>query len=419
MIHVNDINLIATLSGLGATHYRLSVDGDISLAEWHLLNENYTVQFAIPTVPGEYTVYFQLKNPYNESQIMSDIISYAPSAVVDNTDPTIPTNLVASNISLDSFTLSWTPSIDEYLDSYDVYSNGILIGNTPSTTFSISGLTANTPYTMTVIAKDLSNNLSPISEPLIVTTTSIPVEIPTLVGNVTIAQVFSPSSTVVNTQDGVSINHCFLTLYNKTEFDIDLSNARIYWKYDAYPEWHQVALSGIIKANKYFLIRGSKLTGIVEGTTILSDWDIAVPDLDCSVDWSQFVDPNPEDVLNLSDRMVQWALESNFLYIASKTGVVYLSNNEVEPSTLAVNPWLVKDTLSDYVDLVGLLGKDGENDIGETAPINGVKKSLLYNRKQESGIFQDTDNNAVDFDVVSTILGSAAEVTALIKSSRM
>lgn len=417
MIHVNDINLIATLTGLGATHYRLSVNGDISLAEWKLLNENYTVEFSIPTIPGEYTVYFQLKNPYNESQVMSDVINYTPSSEIDNTPPTKPTNLVASNVSIDSFTLTWSPSFDLHLESYDVYLNGVLFGNSVTNTINITGLNADTPYTMTIVAKDLSSNPSTTSDPLIVTTTSVPV-INTLVGNVLMAQVFSPSSTVVNVQDGVSIDNCFITLYNNSSTDLNLSNARLYWKYDAYPIWHQVNLSGTISSHKYFLIRGSKLTGVVEGTTILSDWNTAIPDLDCSVDWTQFVDPNPEDALNLSERMVQWALESNFLYVGSKTGVIYLSDVEVDPSTLPSNPWLEKANLPDYVDLVGLLGKDGENDIAETAPINGVKKSLICNRKQVSGVFQDTDNNSTDFETISTMLASSSEVTALIKSSR-
>lgn len=65
-----------------------------------------------------------------------------------------------------------------------------------------------------------------------------------------------------------------------------MSSAKLYWKYDAYPSWHKVNLSGTIKANDYFLIRGSKLTGTISGTNILVDWGTAKPDLDCSVDWS-------------------------------------------------------------------------------------------------------------------------------------
>jgi len=65
-----------------------------------------------------------------------------------------------------------------------------------------------------------------------------------------------------------------------------------------------------------------------------------------------------------------------------------------------------------------VLGKDGVNEIGETAPINGVKKSLLYNRKLVNNIYQDTDNNSVDFESVSTILTTTQDVEALIKSSR-
>ena len=153
------------------------------------------------------------------------------------------------------------------------------------------------------------------------------------------------------------------------------------------------------------------------GVNILVDWTKVVPDLNCTVDWNQFVDPNPEDTAGAETRMVEWASNNNLLFIASKTGVVYLSNNDIDISQLPSNPWINKSSLSGYVDLVGLLGSDGVNDIGETSPINGVKKSLIFNRKKVNNLYQDTDNNSVDFESVNSILSNTTNVDALIKNS--
>jgi len=288
-------------------------------------------------VEGEYTVFYQLSNPYSESQILSESLYYIPLAEIDVILPTTPEGLVASNITPTGLTLSWNPSIDAHLDSYNIYNLSELYGSTTGTSIVITGLTKETTYSFTVEAKDRSNNVSELSTPLVVTTTA-EVFINTLIGNVIIAQVFSPSSTIVNIQDGVTIDRCFITLYNKNNHAITLDEAKLYWKYDAYPVWNQVNLSGTIQPHKHFLITGSKLTGIIDGTTILTNWQTAVPDLNCTVDWSQFVDPDPTNTEGLSDRMIQWALTQNLFYLASKTGVVYLSDKAVDPLTLNTNP---------------------------------------------------------------------------------
>lgn len=410
---VNDINLKLQLDGYGATHYRISIS-DINNAEWKLLNEDYIVYFTLPNAEGDYTIYYQLKNNYNQSLVLSLQVRY--NDVVDTEPPSIPQNLVASSITETSFRLQFDESTDnESVVGYDVYFNDAFKISSTSNIITINNLIPNTEYTIKVRAKDSMNNISDFSSSIVAKT--LRSNVSTLVGNVIIAQAFSPSSTIVNVQDGTSVDHCFITLYNKSGDDISLNNAKLYWKYDAYPQWIKTDLSGTIKAKKHFLIRGSKLTGVVEGTTILSDWSIAVPDLDCSVVWNNFVDPNPEDPANHDNRMIQWAIDNNLFYLSSKTGSAYLSNTE-HVGDLPNNPWLEKTNLPDYVDLIGFLGKDYENDIAETAPINGVKKSLLYNRVLVNNQYQDTDNNSADFTPVSVMLGSPQDVSALIKSSR-
>lgn len=405
----NDIFLKIQLKGYGATHYRATV-GNIEEAEWNILNEDYIIKVTLPNQEGDYNLSYQLKNPYNVSQIITVPVRY--QEVIDLIPPSIPQNVTVSNLLDTSLTLNWDVSTDDVeVDRYDIYVNNIFFISSITNELNITGLTQNTNYSFKVNASDAQNNTSDFSE--VKTITTAPTAVSTLVGNVVISQIFSPSSTIVNVQDGTSVDHCFVTLYNKSEFNLSLNNAKLYWKYDAYPEWQMVNLSGTIEAGKYFLIRGSKLTGVVAGTTILVDWNIAVPDLDCSVVWADFIDPTPEDTAGAQARMEQWAIDNNLLYIGSKSGSVYLTDKEYI-GTLPINPWESKDTLIDYVDEVGLLGTDYTNTAYENSPISGSKKSLIWNRTNAI----DSDNNSADFTSVSVMLGTSAEVSALIKSSR-
>lgn len=89
----------------------------------------------------------------------------------DSQAPTVPSGLSSGNIAQSSFTLSWTASSDNVaVTGYDVYLNGAFYIAVTGTTVGISGLSAYTPYSMTVRAKDAANNVSAASNALIVTT---------------------------------------------------------------------------------------------------------------------------------------------------------------------------------------------------------------------------------------------------------
>ncbi|MCH3881374.1 immunoglobulin-like domain-containing protein [Tenacibaculum aquimarinum] len=79
----------------------------------------------------------------------------------DTEAPTVPTNLVASNITETTATLSWNASSDNVgVTAYEVFSNGSSIGTVTSTGANITGLTANTSYSYTVRANDAAGNSS-------------------------------------------------------------------------------------------------------------------------------------------------------------------------------------------------------------------------------------------------------------------
>ena len=89
----------------------------------------------------------------------------------DTEAPSVPVNLVASNITTYSIDLSWDASTDNVaVTSYNVYVNGIFETSTSNTNHTITGLASNTSYNLTVLAKDIAENASAQSSPLISTT---------------------------------------------------------------------------------------------------------------------------------------------------------------------------------------------------------------------------------------------------------
>ncbi|MGX7727610.1 glycine-rich domain-containing protein [Rhodococcus sp. 5G237] len=69
--------------------------------------------------------------------------------------PTVPTNLVANNITETSATLTWTAATDDVaVTEYEVYVNGLLWGSTATITFELTGLVKATNYQVEVKAVD-------------------------------------------------------------------------------------------------------------------------------------------------------------------------------------------------------------------------------------------------------------------------
>ncbi|TXD52105.1 MULTISPECIES: endonuclease [unclassified Polaribacter] len=82
----------------------------------------------------------------------------------DTKAPTKPLNVTVNNITLNSLDFVWTASTDNIgVTLYNVYVNDILEEQTTNTTISLSNLSSNTSYSVTIIAKDLINNKSDAS----------------------------------------------------------------------------------------------------------------------------------------------------------------------------------------------------------------------------------------------------------------
>ncbi|MEI5992946.1 fibronectin type III domain-containing protein [Candidatus Enterococcus mansonii] len=95
--------------------------------------------------------------------------------IVDTQAPSQVTGVKASNITSTSAQVSWNPSTDNVgVDKYEIYRNGLRIGESRSTTFELNGLTANTSYTISVAALDKAGNRSVLSAGLALKTAKEP-----------------------------------------------------------------------------------------------------------------------------------------------------------------------------------------------------------------------------------------------------
>ncbi|RAP73866.1 hypothetical protein DL346_25255 [Paenibacillus montanisoli] len=82
----------------------------------------------------------------------------------DTQAPTAPTGVTVASVTDTTASLTWTASTDNVgVTGYKVYRNGTEAGTATGTSYTVSGLTANTSYAYTVKAYDAANNLSAAS----------------------------------------------------------------------------------------------------------------------------------------------------------------------------------------------------------------------------------------------------------------
>lgn len=87
--------------------------------------------------------------------------------VVDGTAPLAPTGLTAGTRTVTTIPLTWTASTDNVgVASYRVLRNGAEVGTPTTNSFTDTGLTPNTSYSYTVVARDAAGNSSPASAAL-------------------------------------------------------------------------------------------------------------------------------------------------------------------------------------------------------------------------------------------------------------
>jgi chitodextrinase len=88
-------------------------------------------------------------------------VAHATSACSDTQPPSTPAGLVTSSVGQMSMTLSWNASTDNVgVAGYRLFLNGSEVGTSPSASYSFTGLTCGTSYTLGVAAYDAAGNVS-------------------------------------------------------------------------------------------------------------------------------------------------------------------------------------------------------------------------------------------------------------------
>ncbi|SFS78769.1 endonuclease [Lutibacter maritimus] len=165
-----DLNWTASTDNIGVTSYEIFKDGVLyssAATNSHIitgLTQNTTYNF---------TVY--AKDAYGNTSLVSNTETATTTNFIDVTAPTKPTNVIVSNETNASIKLTWTPSTDAIgVANYDIYVDGIYHATSTATSYTVTGLTALTIYSFTIIAKDAAGNSSAASDAVNGTTIATP-----------------------------------------------------------------------------------------------------------------------------------------------------------------------------------------------------------------------------------------------------
>lgn len=158
-----DISWSASTDNVAVTEYDVYIDGGFNLS-----TTNTFTQITGLTVSTSYSFNVYAKDAAGN---VSDINTTVIESTLDLTSPSIPLNVVASNITDTSIDLTWDVSIDNVgVSGYDVYESGVYLATVTGANYQAAGLTPDTMYAFTITAFDASGNTSVASNVVEVTT---------------------------------------------------------------------------------------------------------------------------------------------------------------------------------------------------------------------------------------------------------
>lgn len=143
----------------------------------------------------------------------------APNAITDLSAGTIYNSAIQLNFI--------PPSSTNAIDYYELYQNGVFLKNITAAGQYITGLTASTSYTFTVVAVDIFYNKSVVSNSLVVSTNNVEWLLVNLVGNYHLESNSNDSSGLGNNGTDTSITYSAGKINNAAVFNGSTSKIQI------------------------------------------------------------------------------------------------------------------------------------------------------------------------------------------------
>ncbi|GAA0252736.1 hypothetical protein GCM10010492_61620 [Saccharothrix mutabilis subsp. mutabilis] len=127
------------------------------------------------TADTAYTFTVVAKDAAGNTSDASEALTVRTPAAPDTEKPSAPTGLAVTGTSANSIGLSWTAASDNVgVVGYDVLSGGAVVASVTGTSATVEGLTADTEYSFTVVAKDAAGNVSDASAAVTGRTAQLP-----------------------------------------------------------------------------------------------------------------------------------------------------------------------------------------------------------------------------------------------------
>jgi chitodextrinase len=121
----------------------------------------------------KYSVTVRAFDAAGNKSASSAVLAVTTAAPPDTTAPSVPTGLLAANVTTSGFTLTWAAATDNVgVTGYNIYRNGTYVTTIATRSYVFTGLAANTTYNITILAMDAAKNRSALSAPLSVKTLS-------------------------------------------------------------------------------------------------------------------------------------------------------------------------------------------------------------------------------------------------------
>lgn len=165
----------ASTDNLGVIGYEIYSSGSL-IATSSGTGTSYTLSGMVANKP--YTISIKAKDAAGNLSSASNTIT----VTVDGGIPTTPGALKVTSRTESSISLSWTGSTDNIgIAGYEVYNGSTLLTTSvgTATTFTLTGLNANTAYSLSIKAKDAAGNISTASNVVLTGTDLTPPTAPT------------------------------------------------------------------------------------------------------------------------------------------------------------------------------------------------------------------------------------------------